>query len=605
MSYTALVQTISPQRNPPCRKFEVDQLLHRCFRSDILPDRAEHKKFDDSQVFEELYTSRRSWRDPVEPPDSAHAHEAHLDRLFWDETFPRSPICILGAVGCGKSTLIDYYLRCHCPTKGDRRVEFDKKLVLNFDARTIRDNTDFYHRFFLYLQSEMRERCLERGFSLDDAIRSRPTRPLNVREWVHAAFEELSRVAKRGSDSKAPFAYVAVVIDNLDQASVDVQIRAVTEVEQWLHTPSIRLWRVFLPMWPTTFRALQNHQLTLLRGARAFEIGPIEATDLVASRERAMRSHLRKRGFAASDPLIEYFDEITRLSQDRLLRRINGLSHGNLRHILSMWEALLCSDAAHNVWRQSQGSRRSFDYELLDALLVGANDALDHKEHRIANLFTMGVGRVRPRDLLIGHHAVQLLAQGRDTRAEVRRGLISLGYAQENIDAVEKSLMTFNFLHQEPTADGSIAYEIHKDVVHEYIDLRFDPAYVDNVALVTPVDPKYLPRMAKTRGDRADDFTRRVGTTLTFIEFIRECEDQFRNPALVMRVSGETLAQALQALRLDCLWARMAMRYHERLVGLRDSGFLRSIEPAWWESTLSAPILADARQAPRYLVPWP
>jgi hypothetical protein len=602
MAYTSVVPSVSPQRNPPCRQYEVDQLLHRCFRSDILPDRADHKKFDDSQIFEQLYTPRRAWRDAVEPPDSPHPHESHLDRLFWDDSFPRSPICVLGAVGCGKSTLIDYYLRCHCPTKSERREDCDKKLILIFDARTIRDNTDFYHRFFLYLQSEMRERCLERGYNLDEAVRSRPTRPQNVREWVHAAFEELSRVVKRPMDAKPPFQFVALVIDNLDQASIDVQIRAVTEVEQWLHTPSIRLWRVFLPMWPTTFRALQNHQLTLLRGARTFEVGPIEATELVSIRERALQARLRKLGFGGSDSLVEYFADMARLSKDRLFRRINGLSHGNLRHILSLWESLLCGDAAHCLWRQSQGSRRSFEYELLDALLVGANDVLDHKEHRIANLFAMGVGRVKPRDLLIGHHALQLLAQGRDMQADLRQALVSLGYSNENIAAVEKSILTFNFLHQEPTADGSVAYEIHKDVVHEYIELRFEPAYVDNVALVTPVDPKYLPRMARTRGDRADDFTRRVGTTLAFIEFVRECEDQIRNPELVLRVSAGTLAQALGALQLDCLWVRMALRYQERLVGLRESGFLRSVDADWWETTLANPLFAAAQAAPRHLV---
>ena len=165
--------------------------------------------------------------------------------LFWDDTFPRKPLCILGMVGAGKSTLIDYYLRCYCPTKGNRQADFDKKLVLHFDARTIRDNTDFYHRFFLFLQSEMRTKCLERGFDLDDAVRRRPTQPQNVRQWVHAALEELTRVPPKSPAAafvpSSPFPYIVLVVDNLDQSSIDVQIRAITEVEQWLRTPSIRL----------------------------------------------------------------------------------------------------------------------------------------------------------------------------------------------------------------------------------------------------------------------------------------------------------------------------------------------------------------------------
>ena len=134
--------------------------------------------------------------------------------------------------------------------------------------------------------------------------------------------------------------------------------------------------------------------------------------------------------------------------------------------------------------------------------LVGTNDALDHDEHRIANLFAMGAGRVRPRDLLIGHHALQLLGQDRHSQLDLHQALRSLGYAETNINVVEKSLLTFNFLHEEPAGGKKIEYEIHEDVVQEYLALRFEPAYVDNVAMVTPVEPKYLPRMSRTRGDR-------------------------------------------------------------------------------------------------------
>ena len=171
MSYTALVQTFTPQRNPLCRPFEVDRVLHRCFRSDILPDRADNPRFHDADIFGGLYLTTRTWKDRIEPPQTDHPHESLLDMLFWDDTFPRKPLCILGMVGAGKSTLIDYYLRCYCPTRGSRQADFEKKLVLHFDARTIRDNTDFYHRFFLFLQSEMRTRCLERG------LRPRRRRP--------------------------------------------------------------------------------------------------------------------------------------------------------------------------------------------------------------------------------------------------------------------------------------------------------------------------------------------------------------------------------------------------------------------------------------------
>jgi hypothetical protein len=608
MSYTALVQSYTAQRNPLCRPFEIDRLIHRCFRSDILPDRADYPRFHDSEIFGDLYLTRRGWKDRIEEPKTDHPHETLLDALFWDDSFPRRPLCILGMVGAGKSTLIDYYLRCFCPTRGNRNAEFDKKLILHFDARTIRDNTDFYHRFFLFLQSEMRNKCLERGFDLDEAVRRRPTQPQNVRQWVHAALEELTRVPSKSpvTLSTSPFSFIVLVVDNLDQSSIDVQIRAITEVEQWLRTPSIRLSRVILPMWPSTFRKLQNHQFNLLHGARVFEIGPIDTHDLLANRERASREYLERHSPQCSAAVIAYIAHMTQLAKERLLPRIKAIAHENLRLMLSLWESLLCGDTAYRIWKQSKQnpeSRRTFDYELLDALLVGTNDALDHDEHRIANLFAMGAGRVRPRDLLIGHHALQLLAQDRHTQVDLHQALRSLGYSETNIGVVEKSLLTFNFFHEEPAFGKKIEYEIHEDVVQEYLALRFEPAYVDNVAMVTPVDPKYLSRMSKTRGDRPDDFTRRVGTTLAFLEFVRECEDQFRDPKLVANTTAEPFVKALESLKLVCLWKHMALRYQDRLIGLKESGYLRTIDPGWWESTLENPLLIQAKEAPESLGP--
>jgi hypothetical protein len=215
----------------------------------------------------------------------------------------------------------------------------------------------------------------------------------------------------------------------------------------------------------------------------------------------------------------------------------------------------------------------------------------------------MGAGRVRPRDLLIGHHALQLLAQDRHTQGDLHQALRSLGYSETNIGVVEKSLLTFNFFHEEPAGAKRIEYEIHEDVVHEYLALRFEPAYVDNVAMVTPVEPKFLSRMARTRGDRAEDFPRRVGTTLAFLDFVRECEDQFRDPRLVMNTAPEAFATALELLKVVCLWKPMALRYQERLVGLRESGYLRTIDPAWWNSTIGSPLFVQAREAPEYLKP--
>ena len=109
--------------------------------------------------------------------------------------------------------------------------------------------------------------------------------------------------------------------------------------------------------------------------------------------------------------------------------------------------------------------------------------------------------------------------------------------------------------------------------------------------------------MSRTRGDRAEDFTRRVATTLAFLEFLRDCEDAFRDPKLVAHAPGDVFIKSLESLRIVCLWKQMALRYHDRLVGLRGSGYLRAIEPGWWDATLGDPSSTQAREADR--VPRP
>ena len=183
------------QTRLPARR-SINSLFNRCYGSDILPSRAQFpRSFQHEDVFANLYLSERQWVDEVDfaPEQGPERHELYLDELFWSRDVVHPLICVLGPVGSGKSTLVDYYLRCYCGTKGRNRAEFDKKLIVHFDSKVIQDNTDFYHDFFLFAQSSIRYQCSQKGFEIDVAIKRRPTQPNNVREWVWAALEELTR----------------------------------------------------------------------------------------------------------------------------------------------------------------------------------------------------------------------------------------------------------------------------------------------------------------------------------------------------------------------------------------------------------------------------
>jgi hypothetical protein len=610
-SYEPLIHPdrISNQVNRFAANPRIGELFNRCFDSDILPNRQRFpRRFSRGDVFANLYSSQREWKDAIEfAPDEQERHERYLDHLFWDPHLENPLICVVGPVGSGKSTLLDFYLRCYCPENGARQEDFDRKLVVYFDAGVVQDNTDFYHLFFLSIQASIRKQCEDRRFDIDAAISRRPTAPKNVREWVWAAFEELTRAAGR-DDPAAPFKYITLAVDNLDQTPPTVQIRAITEVEQWLNNPLIRLWRVFLPLWPSTFSYLRNHRFNMLRGVTVFEVGPINSNALLENHETAIEQQVASQGAALAEAALDYVSTMTSFASKRLLHRIVALSNGSLRLLLSLWGGLLRSSVAHDVWRQLKAepdSTRGYEYELLDALIVGASEVLNQRRHRVANVLAMGHAHARPRDLLIGPHALFLMRQGVKRHASLSEMLESLGYARGNIRDTVIALSAFNILHLTPSSrPDSIEYELHDPVIHEYLDLIWEPAYVDNIALVTPVDPALHSRMAKTRGDVADDFTRRVETTLVFLGFLRDCEASFCNPKhLRPGLDAARFRETLASLKLRCLWRGMANSYRARLTNLRRGGYLPKVDPSWWEKILhGTALLQEIDKAGEFLV---
>jgi hypothetical protein len=614
VSRDKLIEQSQRRLNEYARSHSLDQLFRRCFGEEILPDRKIHgRKFLPQDMLGGVYISDRDGdaelREQLKVDE--FPHEAYLDQLFWDPDPAHAKVFLLGDVGCGKSTLIDYYLRCYCPAKGKHPAEFESKLVILLDAIEYPDIADATENFYFFVQGVMRRECESRGVGLDALVQQHRNVPMNVRQWVLIALEQLSNPANSRGHT-APIKYIVLVIDNLDQCSVQIQKKSLAIAEGWLRAPNINLWRVFVPLWPSTWRKLRNQDFGPTRRGVRFDVGAIPIQRILEARTQTLSAELEKARATnvQADEVTDYIQGLYTLVRPRLLPRVNELCNDNLRRKLRLWNGLVRGDLALNLSRQVRETAdhgRTYDYELLDAMLCGSYDAFVPDESGVANVFTMGRGHSQSRDLLVGLHALTLLDRDRlELRSSFYTALMRLGYRAEDVRAVDGALRLFNFFHEVPAhsdLDSDAELEVHRPVVQAYLKLCLEPAYLDNAALVTPVDAAVRARMVRTRGGRAEDFPARVRSTLEFINFIRAAEEEFTEAQHVDPDLRPLFIHHLPRLHIPYFWKHMLNGYRDRLQGLRRSRFRPNIEDGWWDDVLAMPLFAEAASGPAILVP--
>ena len=581
-----LVNEPKLRRNDFARTDKFNDLFRRCLRSDILPERDTHfRHFKHDEIKQSLYLTQRGWEDDrlFESDGTPFRHEKWIDDVFWKK-LDNPRVCIVGSIGSGKSTLIDYYLRCYCPTGGKNSKDFERKLVLHFDARGVRDNHESYQQFYGRCQSLIRSAC-ELGtpsFDIDAAIKRRPFPPNNVASWVQYALEEIS-------SSRTPFGYIVVVLDNLDNSPIDVQRRLVRNVEHWVTSPSIKIWRVFLTLWPLTLAGLQHTDMAILRGVTQFKMGKVNEQDLFRNRVDALRN-----GYPISLEDSEndvafrhYLDVMAPIVQNRLGNRLRLLSHGDLRSELLMLDGVLTSQVAYTAWKEllaNPRTRRTFEYDLLSALVSGPYEQ-HHRTNVIRNVFTLGHNNLSPRDLLVAYHGLTAIQRGNGSVNSWYKTMMRFGYSVDNLQEVEENYREMNVFHQTPDAKtyspNSYDFEVHHDVAESYIDLVTAPAYVDSVAQTTPIDDKWRNLMKPTRADLFSEFMPRVETSIEFIDYILENENAFKT------MIDKTDASFANSFALPCFAHIAATRYLERLTALEESDSIPAVPEGWWTKQLN------------------
>jgi hypothetical protein len=625
---------IHPCENEFARNRATADVLDTCLNTDILPNRAAHPfrfSFNPSQV--SMYVSRRTMKDPevYNSRDEEYRYEEALSRLFWqgvvdDDGVDRRRLCILGPTGCGKSTFVDFFLRWYCPEKSDHAADFARKIIVWFDANAAKDNERLNQNFFAAAQAWIRTACQEKRVDIDGLVGRRTLPKQNVESWVQVALEEVSSLARVAGSG---IEYLVIFVDNMDQCPVKVQERILSTLENWLDMPTIKLWRVILTMWPSTFETLKNSTFNMMRNWKVLRLGLIHTETLIENRHRVINHRLSKlfqqAGSAAPhrdahDGFRAFIDSSLRLWSQRLGGTIaesdesdesssattasglvRELCNGDLRRELGLLHGFLTGEGAHRIWQQDRnttGQTRRRDYEIVESLVRGPHEYMLHSSDHIGNLLMLGHRQQRPRDLLIGPHMLHLLKESVTihTYQALCKAMADLGYTESNFEHCFHEFRRLGILH-EVRSEGfhGVGYEGHMTVIKAYHQLLYhELAYLDCLAPVTAVDDECLDEMHMAHNARVDSFSHKTECSLAFLRFLRRMETGFCDVSKTVSTARGDFAGKLDAAGFTCLWRHLGARYRKRLVGLRSSGYLPHLSDDWWDKTTHCQILLDA-----------
>ena len=557
----------------------------------------------------------------------SRSYELKLRRQFWDELSPRL-VFIKGDKGCGKSTFINYYLRSFCPNDLATKEKFLQKLLIFVDCSLFNKIRFFEEKFYSKARDSIVYACALRNIPVNKELFAHSGLDQNCldKSWVLSALRYLSNRPFDGPNGKKgpELQYIVLLLDNIDQADMKVQQAAIDVVRDWLSPRSgVNLWRVLIPIWPSTLSNLNFILDGHSPDYECFELPPVAAQALFERRIRYARYRIHRddilRGRLRRNT-IDYLYLITSLNYFKetpsFFPFLEKLTNGNIRTQLQLLHGMLSGMNMYEFYtsRKMHLSGRTYISKYCcDDALICANFSSHSRYHsRILNIYNVVDVNQSFTDLLIGPHILFLLKHGVNIKNDLLTSLKKLGYDR---DLVVKALEflekfgVFSWVSSRSSGEYS-GLEPSRGVIDSYEKFIAEPVYLDNMAVVSSVTSERAKEMAQTVSYNKGQITIRVRTAIKFIEQIRSDEREF---CMVERFSSKkrkAFTDDLSELRLPCLWKMAAINYKERMLflyeGYQNMDYLvdaPGVNHGWLESVLTEPIFNDAQHVSDFLEP--
>lgn len=595
---TPAVKSPTLLHNRFSKSFVYSEAIRSCLDTDILPSRKQYpRRFTETNMNNNRYHGSRIPLDPQLDQDDIpeSQYERLIQKFFWNNIASNSTLnrngpelYITGSVGSGKSTFVDYYLRHYCPEKGDHRAEFDKKLVVYFDARGLEHHAYANQAFFDRLLSAIDVHCREHGLAIPAS-----------RDSISRS-QDAMKVLSDYCRSSPLFKYLVVVLDNLDNCTISVQRQVIQYVNDIQKYTNVVLHRVIIPLWPTTYDTFSQTTAALTTGKARIHLGAPLEPDFIQKRLYFIKSRIieetritidggdLKSSLEESTAFSEYVDYVFNcLQTEKIGSLIRNLASDDLRRELWLWEGVLRSAASESIWEsQRLDTSRKYEYEWMESLIAGDLRSRTDCSGRIANLFSLHHDNSTPRDFLAGYHGCFLL---KDTshRQNWYSDMSRMGYDVSALEVLEQNFRGFNLLHPVPDNLGGFRgenFHIHLGAVDAYLSLVVHAAYIDNMAMITPVDTDTQSQIAETVGHTSRDLRSRVDSSIAFIEFVATQEREFV-ASIKERYSDNPREQVVELKWLDSkhipsLAHKMSINYLNRIRAIRQLVMTGQI--SWW-----------------------
>lgn len=557
-----------------------------------------------------------------------------MGALFWGEG-KFTLLFVEGAVGSGKSTFIDYYLRCYCPNEGTHQAHFAAKLIINVDFRSTPSVVEFDKRLYEEARQQIRNACTEISFAIEveddyefwnplfefnsetflraqgseDPLAFRTTYVNNHKPtvsdeaWVRCALRFLSM--KAGS-SVCPFQYLVLCLDNLDQSDLEVLQHAIYRVREWTKLAgTMRLWRVFVPVVPGTL-SLILEKVRPLPGYEPLFIPAPKLESLLDRRSEVLEAAINGSSDKQSDKpsrMLEFIRDCRGWASPRFHALLRGVSAGSARTSLKLWQCVMSSPSVFETYsaRVDNPASKQFlgHYYLMDGMLTAQYPVFRPEHHPLLNIFNVLPESADERDLLIGPHVLALLKRHVTDYTVLVATLQHLGYDLEAIQAA-LSLFKTRYLFRELKQRA-----IHPEpsVCQGYWELLSEQAYIEHIAYVTPLEAALLEGV-RYRAGRVDDevFMARSEAAIAFLGQLKQDEERFcKIDGLPTGCDRDDFKKELSRSGIPSVLRICGVSYRNRLVWLRKHKIYSGVSSLKWQQLIESNVLVAAINTPAQL----